>query len=82
MGWPAEALSALCNGEIRGRPSYHAWLVCLSECRHGDRRPVMLEEHSLWCSLLISGMCHTVRVTRLNATYTTFSMIYNYSILV
>ena len=47
MGWPAEALSALCNGEIRDRPCRHAWLVCLSERHHGDRRPVMLVEQSL-----------------------------------
>ena len=31
-----EALSALCNGQIRPKPCRHAWLGCLSECCHGD----------------------------------------------
>ena len=47
MVGPAEALSALCNGEIRGQPCRHAWLVCLSECHHGDREPALLMEQSL-----------------------------------
>ena len=47
MGVPAEALSALCNGEIRVQPFCHAWLVCLSERHHGDSQPVLLVEQSL-----------------------------------
>ena len=35
-------------GREGGRPCRHAWLVCLSERHHDDRRPVMLEEHSLF----------------------------------
>ena len=41
MGGPAEALSALCNREIRGST------LCLSERHHGDRRPVLFMEQSL-----------------------------------
>ena len=47
MRVPAEALSALCNGEIRGTtlPSRLVGFVCLSV--HGDSRPVLLVEQSL-----------------------------------
>ena len=38
MGEPPDALSARSNGQIRGRPSGHAWLVCLSNCLHGDHK--------------------------------------------
>ena len=40
IGEASEALSVLCNGE--------AWLVCLSECHHGDRQPALLVEQSLF----------------------------------
>ena len=36
MGKPAEAVSALCNRLVSPRPCSHSWLVCLSECCHGD----------------------------------------------
>ena len=50
MGGHAEALSALYYEEIRPKRADPAvtlgWLVCLSECRHGDRRPVLLVKHT------------------------------------
>ena len=47
MGGPTEALTALCNGEIRGRPCCQSWLVCLSERHYGDRQPALHVEQGL-----------------------------------
>ena len=35
------------EGLLRLYQHYHAWLVCLSEHTHGDRRPMLLVEQSL-----------------------------------
>ena len=43
---PAEALSALCNAEIRGT-TVPSRFVCLCARRHGDSRPVLFVEQSI-----------------------------------
>ena len=47
MGGSAEALSALCNGQIRGT-SLPSRFVCLSERCYGDSWPVLRVEQSLF----------------------------------
>ena len=39
----------LCKREITGQAFCHAWLVCLSERHHGDRRPILLLESTPCC---------------------------------
>ena len=56
MGGPAEALSPICNGEIRGLACRHTWLVCLSECRHGDSQIVLLLEN-IYCPVFRQSFC-------------------------
>ena len=36
-----------CMGSEGEQPCCHAWLVSLSKCYHGDRRPVLLVEESI-----------------------------------
>ena len=53
MGEPVEALSALCNGQIRPKPCRTPGWVCLSECCHGDDSLLRGMEHTLLDYLLL-----------------------------
>ena len=51
MGGPAEALSALCNGEIRPKPYRHAWLGLFVWVLSWWRRPAK----EVWNTLYTQG---------------------------
>ena len=52
-------LSAWSNGDIRARPWRHSWLVCLSNCLHGDHKhsrkgPVSYLGRGLWRDMFLA----------------------------
>ena len=51
-------------GRYGGRPCHHAWLVCLSERHHGDRRPPLHVEQSL---LLLDPCLYASTLKALNS---------------
>ena len=59
MGEPVEALSALCNGQIRLKPCRHAWLG-LFECFHGDDGLLRGMEQTLFPNFWYSGLNRNV----------------------